>query len=165
MKYIFKLCLLSLFFSYSFVKTETELSEAVENTYICLDDSMSEISQVVNEISALDSNLDSPIHLLKRHLESGYLLGLRDEVVGVLEYADWFMNQQPITNEKRAVAPKLDRVIDQVLSGDLNMSEEDVMKSPHLFKIDERLLVKGKAIFKNIVVMDKKLRAHGKVRF
>src|SRR5436190_6129650 len=165
MKHIFQLYLLTLLFCHSLVKTETELSEAVENVYICLDESMSEIFQVVNEISNLDSNLDSPVHLLKKYLENGYVLGLRDEMIGVLEYADWFMNQQPITYEKRAIASKLDRVIDQVLSGDLNMSEEDVMKSPHLFKIDERLLVKGKAIFKNIVVMDKKLRAHGKVRF
>src|SRR5436190_21526401 len=166
MKNIFRLYLLSLLFCHPFlIKAEVELSESVENTYVCLDESMSEISQVVNEISALDSDLDSPIHLLKRHLENGYMLGLRDEVVDVLEYADWFMNQQPITNEKRAIASKLDHVIDQVLSGDLNMTEEDVMKSSHLFKIDETLLVKGKALFKNIVVMDKKLRVHGRARF
>ena len=144
-----------------------ETNHVEQNMYICLDESLSDIVQLTHDISNLDTNADSPIHLLQRYLESGYLLGLYDEIVNVLEYADWFINQQQIAETQQVLATRLDRVIKQVINGDLNMTEEDVMRSPHLrlLTINERMLVKGKAIFDNIVVMEKKSRVHGKARF
>src|SRR5438552_1190804 len=159
-----------LFWSPFFIKAEAisdEVNQVVQNIYICLDEGMSDIAQLTRDISLLDTNVDSPIHLLKRHLENGYLLGLHDEIVGVLEYAYWFMNQQEKTEDKQVLAVRLERVIDQVINGALNMTEEDVMRSPHLrlLTVNERMIVKGKTIFDNIVVMEKKLRVHGKARF
>src|SRR5205809_632625 len=47
-----------------------------EMLYIRFDKEVSNISDVIFEISLLDPNVDSPVHLLKKHLDNGYLLGI-----------------------------------------------------------------------------------------
>src|SRR5579872_4006510 len=96
------------------IKTE-QRAEQNQVSYICFDDSMSDIARVVYEISALDSNEDSPINLLKKHLDNGYLLGLQEEVLHVLEYAEWFVGQLERNETTTRVAAQLDSIIDQTL--------------------------------------------------
>jgi len=135
--------------------------------YICLDENMSMIGKVVSDMSRFDSDLDSPLHLLRRHIENGNALGLHDEIRAVLEYAHSFASQSQEVLQQRELCARFENVVNQFLAGELDITEEDIMRSPHLrlLTVDERMLVKGKAIFQNIVVMDKKLRVHGHARF
>src|SRR5579863_2242221 len=149
----------------------TSCEDAIEQEnqrYIVLDDSISNIGKVITEISQFDANLNSPLHLLRRYCEDGNVLALRDEIEMVLGYTDSFLQQhEDVVQKNRALCGQFEDVVNQFLNGELDIAEEDIMRSPHLrlLTVDERMLVKGKTIFKNIVIMDKELRVHGKARF
>jgi hypothetical protein len=135
--------------------------------YISLDKKMSDIPHVIREISDLDDDLNSPVNRLKKHIDDGFVVGLHDDIVSVLDYADSFLLHQQDSVKKQELTAKLDHVIECVLSGSLTI-DEDVFKKDHtlrLLKINERICVLGKAIFKSDVIIDKKLRVHGKARF
>src|SRR5579872_6366936 len=86
-------CFSLLFFSFSLLIAPLPLSAMVsaigENSehhqsdkklYIYLD---SDLAGVLAEISALDGNVDSPVHLLIRYIQDGSVVALHDEVVKV----------------------------------------------------------------------------------
>ena len=142
-------------------------SQEQEVIYIRLDKAASNIAEVVAQLSALDSDVNSPLRLLQKHLEDGFIVGLHDEIVQVLEYADWFVDQQPKNDATKAIAIKLDAVIAQVLDGALDISEDAIMRDSNLNlrRINARIAVLGKALFQSNVVVKKKLRVHGDARF
>jgi hypothetical protein len=128
--------------------------------YVCFDESLSDVARVITAISTLDTDPHSPVSDLKRYIQDGYMLGLRDEVLSVLDYAEWFVDHYDDKDIQRLLAPQLEKVIEQVLRGELDVSEQDVMRSSDL-----RLTINSKARFRQDVRMDKKLYVHGKAHF
>src|SRR5690606_817080 len=90
---------------------------------------LKDIAHVVSELSALDEDINSPLALFKRYFNDGQVIGIDSEVMDVLEYAVWFLGQQPETKIKAARSVKLDRVINQVLGECLGGVQEDSKKS------------------------------------
>ena len=138
-----------------------------ENLYIRLDRSLSDIGSLVEELSDLDSDVHSPLHLLKKHIADGFVIGLEEEVLQVLEYADWFLTTQQDSEDKRNFEGRLSCIVSQVLEGALTVDEDMVIRDNalQLLKINERISVLGKALFKNDVVIEKNLYVHGKASF
>src|SRR5438477_12354348 len=96
-----------------------------QNTlYINLDKNISNIAQVIFEISTVDNNANSPIHLLRKHLENGFVLALKDEVIQVLEYANWLLERQKNNSSNQQLLTKFYHVVEQVLDGKLDINEE-----------------------------------------
>ena len=56
--------------------------------YVYLGKELSNIAHVLKEISLLDKNNNSPLVLLKKHIEDGLLLSHHEEVSDALEYAE-----------------------------------------------------------------------------
>jgi len=142
-------------------------NEATQNSelYISLEKHLSDITQVIHDISLLDGDDASPVHLLKNHIENGFKIGIYDEVAHVLEYAYWFLGKQPENAQTKTLTTRLNAVIQHMLSGALTIDEKVARSKYELLKLDKRLVVAGKAIFKSNVVINKKLRAHGRCRF
>src|SRR5882724_1342329 len=68
-----------------------EQSQDAATIYIRLDQEKSAIADFIFELSNLDVDLDSPVNLLKRHLDDGFVVGLHDEILQVLDYAHSFL--------------------------------------------------------------------------
>jgi len=93
--------------------------------------------------------LESPVHTLQRYLQEGATVGLFEEIADVLDYANNFLKTRDGLVRNRDLITRLDAVIDQILDGDLGVSEADVVRSHlPLLKIHDRIIVYGKAIFK-----------------
>src|SRR5579872_4036355 len=100
MKYLFRpyVFLLSLFLSASFsvqaqrpALSKAEYAEMKKNpnaVYVCLDSSLSDIKNLICEISKYDKNKNSSLYSFKKYMEQGFNIGLYEEVLYVLEYAD-----------------------------------------------------------------------------
>src|SRR5882724_3029119 len=108
-------------FSFSLGSESFELSDN-KNLYVCLDKRITDIAQVVSEISSLENDETSPIALLKKYLDDGFIVGLRDEVLFVLEYADSLLRSQQ-GDYSEELLRKLTAVTEDILSGVLNMRE------------------------------------------
>ena len=85
-----------------------------EESYVCLDKSLSPFFDVICEISELDNNIDSPIHVLRKYLEDGFVVGLNDDIVEVMIYAESFLKHQKESAEKYELTKKLDSVIEHM---------------------------------------------------
>jgi len=164
---IFQCYALALLMVTPFISCEDAI-EQENQRYVFLDDSISNIGKVITQISRFDENLNSPLHLLRRYCEDGNVLALRDEVEMVLGYADSFLRQhEDVIQKNVALCEQFEDIVNQFLNGELDITEDLIKSSPHLrlLTVNERMLVKGKTIFKNVVIMDKELRVHGKARF
>src|SRR5437762_7079889 len=164
--------LLFLFLGIPSIKTDAltpdhDISKVIPNEetpYISFD---KELADIANEISALDPDVNSPIHLFKKHIDTGYVVGLRDEVMKVLEYADWLINQQQNIPEKQSVSQKVNTASKKVARGCCNISKKQARHSGclQLLKLKKKLLVKGPSIFEKDVTIGGKLCVHGKACF
>lgn len=107
-----------------------ELEEIFQNpdkSYVCLSKDVSYLPLVVEEICKLDSNEESPIHALKKHMELGYVIGREDAVVEVLKYAELVLgDNQEIESDSQLeeVAKIFDMVLHQVMEGSLSLNAE-----------------------------------------
>src|SRR5205085_9656688 len=158
-----------------------EYAEIMKNPdamYVCCDENMSDIKQVVFEISKLDKDKTSPLHLFKRFLRSGFNFVLYDEAVHVLEYAELVVQKKAIEmgNKKiKHVAKKLAVVIQQVLNKELHydvkqllsqqriieifpITEDDINTEQRSITIHETIDAKDNVIFK------KNIRIHGTLK-
>ena len=109
MKYIDLACLYKFFLffllsaSISLIKTAEitlsrfEYAEIMKNpdaSYVCFDERMSDIKELIFDISKFDKDKASPLHAFKRFLRRGFNVGLYDEVVHVLEYAELIVQKK-----------------------------------------------------------------------
>ncbi len=138
-------------------------SEPKENLYIHFN---KHLTNIISRLALLDNDTQSPVHILNKLLDEDYLFYRRDEIYNVLHYAEWLLQQQPHNIQEEMVID-FNKVVDQVLNGDLDITEDEILHRHDLplVTIDKRIKVKGKALFKSDVIIEKKLRVHGKARF
>src|SRR5579863_8867840 len=98
---------------------QAEVMKNPDAVYICLDESMSDIKSVIFELSKLDKDKISPLHSFKRYLRNGFNIGLYDEVIHVLEYAELVVQKKSTEVGKAKIKPiakKLDAIIQKVIN-------------------------------------------------
>src|SRR5689334_7851718 len=94
------------------LRNDERASKNQDVLYIRFDENISDIARIIAAISVLDSDKNSLLCALKQHIENGHEVALRDEVLDVLEYADWFVGHYSDNDIQRLIAPQLDRVIE-----------------------------------------------------
>src|SRR5258706_6162713 len=71
--------------------SEAELHEILENTdrkYVYLGRELSDIYDVMLQVSEFDENKNSAVWQLKKHIEDGYAIGLQEIVIEALAHAE-----------------------------------------------------------------------------
>src|SRR5581483_269767 len=143
---------LSMLLCFSQVKTFSDNRESYECVF--LQGNNNDIGQLICALSSLDSSSDSPFKLLKQSLDNGFCVVSKDEFDYVLKYAYWLLDQQDEAT-RQLLLTQLDNVTRLVTR----------FHELPLLKINKRLAVLGKALFKSDVIIDKKLRVHGEAHF
>src|SRR5581483_1508753 len=123
------------------------------------------INNFITKISALDTDKESPLHALKKFLDDGHLAVSHDEILEILYYADWFIQQQPKQVQDKII-PEFNEIVDHVLYDNENVTKDMQLSSrSSTLTINKKIIAKKKALFKSDVIINKKLRVHGKARF
>jgi len=108
--------------------SEIELQEIFQNpdySYVCLSKNISNIEDIIEEISKVDKDQNSPVFALKKHIELGYSIGRENAVVQVLEYAQQALEQNRTELEGAdVIAEDLEAVISHVNQGLLSLNAE-----------------------------------------
>src|SRR5579864_7706563 len=74
-----------------------------DTEYVYLDTKDHSVAEFITIICALDEDETSVVHELKRYIEEGLMVAERNEILRILEYADWFLEQDKIKDEQRIV--------------------------------------------------------------
>src|SRR5581483_12328108 len=76
-----------------------------DNSYVHLDKQPHSIAELVAAMCAIDDNEMSPFHELNHYIADGLMIADRTDILRVLEYADWFLEQQDtlVKQEQRIV--------------------------------------------------------------
>src|SRR5579872_2378263 len=140
-----------------------------DESYVYLKNRSHNISNFVFAISQFDSNTESPIHALKNHLSNGFVVALQNDILNVLGYADWLLEQNIFIDSsmRNKLVAMVDSLVEAVLEGDLAIESDLLIEksSLPLWIIDKRIEVKGKAKFDSEAIFYKDVRFHDPVRF
>jgi hypothetical protein len=63
------------------------INESPHNIYLYLGENASNIKRVVQKLSDFDTEFNSPLHQLKNHLDSGFVVGESNAIIDALAYA------------------------------------------------------------------------------
>src|SRR5690606_20334577 len=110
----------------------SQINKAPEELYVYLGRDLSNIADVVLEVSQLDANTSSPVHLLKKYLEDGFVIGLQDEVLEVLNYAYSFISVKSIIlgdQKRHRLMVSLENLIESLLSDKLTVNNKSALNS------------------------------------
>src|SRR5579863_1846768 len=66
------------------------------DSYIYLHNKLHNVAEFIHTISALDNDLESPMHTFKQYIADGFTIALQGEVLRVFGYADWLLEQEHI---------------------------------------------------------------------
>jgi hypothetical protein len=108
----------------------TELDEMFNNpdrSYVCLNNQISELENVINAIDQVDAKENSPLKAYKSHIELGYSIGREDAILQVLDYAKEALNANRsllTTEEVQTLEDKLTTVVNQIEQGAINLNAE-----------------------------------------
>lgn len=104
-----------------------ELDEIYKNpqiSYVCLNNQISNLENVINEIDKIYEEENSPLKALKKHIELGYTIGREDAVLQVLTFAQEALEQKrSLLNNEEAqnLEEQLTTVINQIEQGAINL--------------------------------------------
>lgn len=110
-----------------FLSTATIAHE--DARYVYFGSERSNIAELISELKYLDDNSDSPLHQLHEYITRGPRLVEYDAVAEALVYAENFLqkNKQLDPVQVQKIGWNLDRVIDQVIAGELTVfKDQDV---------------------------------------
>ena len=170
--------------------SEIELQEIFNNpkrSYVYIGREVSNIAEVMEELSKLDDNANSLIHGLLDHIRKGFAIGNYDAVAQALEEAELVLlkNGSALGEEKAAyITRSLNAIIEQVIEEKLNLDAEilsflkdsaatedlDRGCNPHthglrLLVIKEKIDVLGKAKFRKDVTFKDDVKFEDDVLF
>ncbi|HLW73240.1 MAG TPA: tail fiber domain-containing protein [Candidatus Babeliales bacterium] len=153
--------------------SEVELQEIFNNpdrSYVYVGNEVSDIADVIAEISKFDDNKDSFLWGLRNHIEKGFVIGNYEAVVQALEQAELVLrNKVSLSDENKAndLSRSLNNIIEQVIEEKLTLNAEllaflrdkvDGVENVtqrsglRLLVINEKIDVLGRAKFKKDVV-------------
>src|SRR5579871_1189408 len=84
--------------------------------YIHLGVQFSSLSQLIYELSVLDQNPESPLHIFKKHMQSGMNIMEQDHVLELITYIESFLmhNKNLHYEQKEGLSFQLAEVIDRI---------------------------------------------------
>jgi len=115
------------------VFTITSIDKAIvqnsDEQYIYLGEEASDIIPVVHELSNFDKNEESPLHCLKRHIQHGYAVAQRDDVIEALMYAEKYLGYLDYADDAeyahvQKIESNLEKVIDLIAQGCLTIDSK-----------------------------------------
>ena len=129
-----------------------QINESPESTYLYLGQDASNIKRVVQRLSDFDTDLNSPLHQLKTHLEDGFVIGESDAIKDAVEYAQITLDKhykQLNEAEVQEINSDIDTLVNQIINGDLTLSTKTQVYDPLETKvINKNLDVLGKSKFR-----------------
>ena len=127
-------------------------------SYVYLGKELSDIAQVIAQLSDLDEQENSPLHELNAHIKNGFSLAEYNATVETLEYAALMLrrNHTQLDSEyAEKISADLDEIIQQVVDGSLTRLRTLV--------IDENINVLGKATFAQHIKTKQGIHTAGKL--
>ena len=113
--------------------SKEELHEVLDNAhlnYVYLGKEFSDLYEVISRINALEENNDSVIGELKRHIEEGFSIGLREAVLQALEHAEIILEKnisQLDEQEVQEISNTLGVVINQLINDTLTINTKKLL--------------------------------------
>ena len=154
-----------------FDKAQEEYTDiAMDADYIQLNNDEYNIVHFIHELSLLDVDEQSPLHALKKYISNGFLIALKNEVLHVLGYAEWFLEQESISldaSQRNKLLLTIDDLVQAIIEDQLTIGGTtiDLYKTLPLMVINKRLQVKGKTRLLSELIVEGKARFHNPVRF
>lgn len=166
--------------------SEVELQEIFNNpdrSYVYVGNEVSNIADVIAEISKLDDNKDSFIWGLVNHIGKGFVIGNYEAVAQALEQAELLLRNKSSlldADKARDLFQSLNNIIEQVIEEKLTIDAEslaflrdrvgglkdNVQRSGlRLLVINEKMYVLGKAKFKKDVIFKDHVKFEHFVKF
>jgi hypothetical protein len=108
------------------ILSEADYAEFMKNPkddYISLNPDLSDIKDLIIVISKLDKDKKSILHAFKRYVRHGFTIALYDEVIHVLEYAEFIVQKKALEIGKKKMKPVMKRlrnIINKVLNKSLH---------------------------------------------
>jgi len=95
-------------------------------SYVYFGPERSKIKELISQLKDLDDNNNSPLHKLHEHVTRGPRLVEYEAVVETLAYAEKFLqnNKRLNPSQVQQIGLNLDRVIDQVIAGELTVLKD-----------------------------------------
>ena len=119
--------------------------------YIDISNDHSKLAQIAAQISALDTDKNSPICQLNKHIAEGNTIALKDAVLETLAYAEEMVAKKSHTlsqNQLDSINEALNTLAYEIESGDLTVDVNDLSRSSDpIIKIREKLYVLDRAKF------------------
>src|SRR5580692_4858662 len=172
--------------------SEVELQEIFSNpkrSYVYVGREVSNIADVIEEISKLEDNQNSAVWGLRNHIEKGFVIGNYDAVAQALEQAEIALKKHADSldaNKARDLSQSLSNIINQVIEDNLsldaevlsfvkdqvNVAEADATRDGlRLLVVNERMNVHGRnkffedVFFKDHATFDHYVKFKGNVKF
>src|SRR5579863_7833495 len=130
-------------------------------SYVYLGKELSNIAELLLQISEFDNETNSPLQELKNHIECGFLIAEHDAVLEVLEYAQSIVERN-VSQEKIGV--HLDEIINQVTSGALAIDAMNRASHLRTLVINENMDVLGESTFHKHIKTKQGIHILGKLK-
>ena len=98
------------------------LAQDLDASYDYLGKEVSNIAEIISQLSNLDEENNSPLYQLNAHIKNGFSLAEYDAVIETLEYATIVLQKnyaQLNSADREKIAADLDEIIDNVTHGAL----------------------------------------------
>lgn len=107
----------------------SQLIQEMEQNYLYCGKDRSKLSDLINQLSAFDQDKNSPVWLLRSHLDLGHVTATADSILEVLEYAERKLDQlytHIAPDQLEEMYANLHSVVDTIQSGLLNIDDQAV---------------------------------------
>jgi len=106
-----------------------QLLQNSTNTYVYCNKARSKMADIVAQIAHFDADKDSPVWQLKRHIEDGNSIGLKDAILHALAHAERIILRKLSSEQVEQIHETLNSVIDQVTEGKLTVDIQSALAS------------------------------------
>ena len=131
---------------------EEQVIKNYDNTYVYLGNEISHIGSIISSINNLNDDKRSILHALQDHIEKGFLIGLYDEVLEALRYAEIILqNKSGIleNNQREELWNQFNNIVQQITKGQLNINRSSSCGCP--LTLNRDVIICGDAAFKSEV--------------
>jgi hypothetical protein len=145
--------------------SEVELQEIFSNpkrSYVYVGKEISNIANIIEEVSKLEDNQNSAVWGLKNHIDKGFVIGNYDAVAQALEQADVLLKKHVDADASRALSQSLNDVITQVTEDNLTLDAEILAFAKDQVNVQENDATRSGL---RLLVVDERMNIHGRVKF
>ena len=114
------------------------ITRNADELYIYLGKELSNIGEIITQLTDFDEDRNSPLHALREHIANGFSLAEYDAVVETLKYAELLVERkltQLDSTEIKQLGSHLDAIVDDVINDLLTVNREQLDENPCFLKI------------------------------